>query len=115
MLQATPLVGTWLADAEARASVPNGQRCAIYHNYIGVPDFFSQLPLSRGELEQQTLKARSVEEVRLRPTISGMATEIEKPLDLLLPNTALATSLHGMSGVLHFPSPLRCDNPSCLS
>jgi len=109
------VVSTRLADAEVRVSVPNGNHRAIYYNYISVLGFLGQLPLSRGELEQQPLKARSVEEVHLRPTIPGMASKIEKPLDLLLPDTALTASLYSMCGVLHCPFPLRCDNPSCLS
>ncbi|EIU2897184.1 hypothetical protein L4O78_006325 [Pseudomonas aeruginosa] len=95
--------------------MPNGNHRAIYHNYIGVLGLLGQLPLSRRELEQQPLKARSVEEIHLRPTIPGMATKIENPLNLLLANTTLTASLYGMCGVLHCPSPLRYDNPSCLS
>lgn len=109
------VVSARLADAEVRTSVPNSHHCAIYHNHIDVLGLLSQLPFSRGELEQQPLQARSIEEVHLRSTIPGMASKFEKPLDLLLPNTALTASLYGMCGVLHCPSPLRCDNPSCLS
>ncbi|UWU63976.1 hypothetical protein [Pseudomonas aeruginosa] len=62
----------------------NDNHRAIYHNYIGVLGLLGQLPLSRRELEQQPLKACSVEEVHLRLTIPGMATKIENPLMLPL-------------------------------
>jgi hypothetical protein len=104
-----------LADAEVRASVPNSHHCAIHHNHINVLGLLGQIPFSREELEQQPLQAHSGGEVHLRSTITGMASKIDKPLDLLLPNTALTASLYGMCGVLHCPSFLRCNNPSCLS
>jgi len=109
------VVSARLADAEVGASVPNSHHCAIYHNHIDVLGLLGQLPFSRGELEQQSLQACTIEEIHLRSTIPGMASKIDKPLNLLLPNTALTASLHGMRGVLHCPSPLRYKNPSCLS
>jgi hypothetical protein len=107
-------MGPRLADAEVGISVPNGNHRAIYYNRIGVLGSLGQLPLGRGKLEQEPLKACSIEEVHLRPTIPCMATKLEKPLDLLLPNTALAAPLSGMCGVFHCHSSLRCENPSCF-